>query len=425
MCNPPDIDLIKMAQAQQDDVQVQAYRTAISKLVLADLPIPGTNTTLLCDTSTGVPRPIVPQSWRRTVFNTIHGLAHPGIRASRKLVSSRFVWHGVNKQVGLWAKTCIPCQRAKVQRHVSASLEHGQLPDRRFQKIHVDIVGPLPVPQGQNYLLTIIDRYTRWPEAIPIADATATTCARALLFHHIAQFGVPADISSDRGPQFTSHLWTALNCLMGTQLHRTTAYHPQSNGIVERLHRQLKSALKARLIGPNWMDELPLVLLGLRSIPKEDLGCAPSELVYGTTLRLPGEFFEESATSTDPSVSELLTYLRTTMAKIRPKQTTHHRRHIAYAPPELQNCKFVFVRHDAHRTPLQCTYDGPFRVVNRSVKFFTLDLHGKLDTVSVDRFKPAFVDPDFIPPGESIIPGTVNEPHPPSSSDNANSQGLL
>ena len=74
--NLPDIDLVKMAEAQQDDVQVQAYRTAISKLVLADLPIPGTNTTLLCDTSTGAPRPIVPRSWRRTVFNTIHGLAH-------------------------------------------------------------------------------------------------------------------------------------------------------------------------------------------------------------------------------------------------------------------------------------------------------------------------------------------------------------
>ena len=419
----PDIDLVKMAQAQQDDVQVQAYRTAISKLVLADLPIPGTNTTLLCDTSTGVPRPIVPRPWQRTVFNTIHGLAHPGIRASRKLVAARFVWHGVNKQVGLWAKTCIPCQRAKVQQHVSAPLEHGQLPDRRFQKIHVDIVGPLPISQGHNYLLTIIDRYTRWPEAIPMVDATATTCARALLSHHIARFGVPADISSDRGPQFTSHLWTALNCLMGTQVHRTTAYHPQSNGIVERLHRQLKSALKARLIGPNWMDELPLVLLGLRSIPKEDLGCAPSELVYGTSLRLPGEFFEESRTSTDPSVSELLTYLRTTMEKIRPRQTTHHRQHIAYAPSELQNCKFVFVRHDAHRTPLQCTYDGPFRVVNRSVKFFTLDLHGKQDTVSVDRLKPAFVDPDFIPPEELTTPGTVTKPCPSSSSDHANSQG--
>ena len=239
----PDLDLLGMAKGQHGDSDVQAYRTAITRLVLADLPIPGTSTTLLCDTSTGVARPIVPLAWRRVVFDTIHGLAHPGIRTSRKLVAARFVWHGMNKQVGIWAKTCVPCQRSKVHRHVTAPLQHGHLPDRRFQRIHVDIVGPLPISQGKSYFFTIIDRYTRWPEAIPMADATASSCAFALLSQHIARFGVPEDVTSDRGPQFTSALWTALNTLLGVQHHRTTAYHPQANGIIERLHRQLKSAL--------------------------------------------------------------------------------------------------------------------------------------------------------------------------------------
>ena len=305
------------------------------------------------------------------------------------------MWHGINKQVGQWAKTCIPCQKAKVHRHVSAPLEHGQLPDRRFQRIHVDIVGPLPISQGCTYLFTIIDRYTRWPEAIPMADATAATCARALLSHHVAQFGVPTDITSDRGPQFTSNLWNALSTLLGAQLHRTTAYHPQANGIVERFHRQLKAALRARLVGPAWMDELPLVLLGLRSAPKEDLGCAPSEIVYGTTIRLPGEFFQATTLAAEPEVSDLLKHLRTTMAGLRPMETSHYRQHTAHMPVDLQSCTFVFVRHDAHRTPLRCTYDGPFRVLERAAKYFTLDLNGRRDTVSVDRLKPAFLDSDF------------------------------
>ena len=225
------LDLLSMAKAQQEDVGIQAYRTAITRLVLADLPIPGTNTTLLCDTSTGVARPIVPPAWRRAVFDSIHGLAHPGIRATRKMVTARFVWHGINKHIGAWAKTCIPCQKSKVHRHVSAPLEHGQLPDRRFQRIHVDIVGPLPISQGKTYLFTIIDRYTRWPEAIPMSDATAISCAQALLTHHIAQFRVPSDITSDRGAQFTSNLWSALSKLLGAQLHHTTAYHPQSSNV--------------------------------------------------------------------------------------------------------------------------------------------------------------------------------------------------
>ena len=177
---------------------------------------------------------------------------------------------------------------------MTSPLEHGQLPDRCFQKIHIDIVGPLPRSQDKTYLLTIIDCYTRWPEAIPMADATTATCARALLSSHIAQFGVPADISSDRGPQFTSNLWTTLNSLMGVQLHRTTAYHPQANGIIERLHRQLKASLKARLTGPDWMDEISLVLLGLRSVLKRtsdvfllSLSIAQLSAYQGNFLKLP------------------------------------------------------------------------------------------------------------------------------------------
>ena len=84
------------------------------------------------------------------------------------------------------------------------------------------------------------------------------------------------------GSQFTSHLWVSISQLLGTELHHTTAYHPQSNGLVERFHCHLKSALRAHLTGPNWIDELPWVLLGIRTTPKEDLGCSSADLVYGS-----------------------------------------------------------------------------------------------------------------------------------------------
>ena len=117
---------------------------------------------------------------------------------------------------------------------MTAPLEHGQLPDCRLQQTHVDVVGPLPISQGKSYLFTIIDCYTRWPEAIPMADATATSCACVLMSHHIAQFGMPTDITSDRGrnlPQTCRQPWG----------NTTGGYHPQAKGIVERFHRQLKA----------------------------------------------------------------------------------------------------------------------------------------------------------------------------------------
>ena len=100
----------------------------------------------------------------------------------------------------------------------------------------MDLVGPLPPAQGSSYLLTIVDRFSRWPEAIPIADIRASTVCSAFLFHWVARYGVLLLISSDRGTQFTSSLWAQMLRSLGIRLQPTTAYHPQANGLVEWLH---------------------------------------------------------------------------------------------------------------------------------------------------------------------------------------------
>ena len=185
-------------------------------------------------------------------------------------MSTKFVWRGLQKQIGYWTKQCLACQTSKVQSHIKAPLQKFDNPLRRFDHIHVDLVGPLPPSNGYTHLFTVIDRFTRWPETIPLNSTTAIDCAQALLTHWISRFGIPLHISSDRGPQFTSQLWMSVAKLLGTQVHHTTAYHPQANGLVERFHRHLKSALRARLTGPNWINELPWVLPGIRTTPKED-----------------------------------------------------------------------------------------------------------------------------------------------------------
>ena len=149
-----------------------------------------------------------------------------------------------------------------------------------------------------TYLLTITDRYTRWPEAVHPPDAKTSTCVKALIRHCIARFGVPDDITLDRGPQFTSALCTEVGKTLGIYLRNITAYHPQANGMIERLHRQLKVALKARTADAHWMDHLLIVLLGLRVAGREDRDCSPAELVYGSSLRLPGEFVDPTSSRT-------------------------------------------------------------------------------------------------------------------------------
>jgi transposase InsO family protein len=142
--------------------------------------------------------------------------------------------------VSALTRNSLHCQKGKVHRQVALQAAHIPVPVRRFSHLHVDLVGPLPRSTGFSYLFTMVDRTTRWPEAVPLASVAAADCAAAILQGWIQRFGVPDTITSDRGPQFTSSLWASLCSLLSIKHTQTTAYHPQSNGLVERFHRRLK-----------------------------------------------------------------------------------------------------------------------------------------------------------------------------------------
>ena len=385
------IDYSAMATAQATSDDIQNYQSAYPSLKIVSMPAHETGPELLCDISTGNPRPIVPHEFRKLVFDTIHNLSHPGRDNTRKLISQKFVWHNMRKEINQWTKECIPCQTSKIHTHVRSPIETFKVPDRRFSHIHVDLVGPLPPSDGFTHLITIIDRNTRWPEAIPLRNTSTKECVNALTYGWISRFGTPLEMTSDRGSQFTSALWANIAQRLGTRLHHTTAYHPQSNGIVERFHRTLKAALKARLETPGWIDELPWVLLGLRTAPKEDIGVSSAELVYGEPLSVPGEFIP---TGTTPwSSSDFLKNSRSPENIIHSHApTTQHCKPHSTVPRSLENTKYVFIRTDAHRGPLQRPYTGPYKVIRSGTKTFLIDIGGREELISIDRLKPAHVD---------------------------------
>ena len=154
--------------------------------------------------------------------------------------------------------------------------------------------------------------------------------------------------------------------------------------MVERFHRQLKDALRARLVNQDWLSQLPWVLLGLRAAPKEDCGLSSAEMVFGEPLVLPGQFLNSS-----PPAPGFLEQLRQSMDRFTPPAV----RPVPAAEPskmeaDLQQASFVYVRRGAPPAGLSPLYQGPYKVLLRGAKVFQLDIGGRTEVISVDRLKP-------------------------------------
>ncbi|BHF82314.1 hypothetical protein SprV_0802545100 [Sparganum proliferum] len=408
----PGIDLAEMA-AEQRRVGSPCDEN-VSGLQLQDLPLTTGNGTILCDISTPSHRPFVPPSLRRKVFSSLHNLPYPGSRATDKLFSDRFVWPGMHKDLKAWTRACIACQRSKIQRHNKAPIGTFPVPGARFSHVHLDIVGPLPLSYGCSCLLTCVDRFTRWPGAIPLPDIAAPTVVKAFLSRWVAIFGVPCTITTDRGAQFESNLFHFLLSFLGCTRIRTTAYHPAANGMVERFHRQLRASLRAAADPENWKDHFPLVLLGIRSALKPDLDCSAAELVFGATVRLPGEMISPTTRGAVEDPTNLLHRFRQfmrTLSPVPPRSTDSP----SYLEKDLTTCSHVYLRCDRIRRTLEPPYDGPFRVLSRGPKAFRIQRDNHEEVVSVNRLKAAVPD---TPPDELCGPLPSASPHaasiPPS-----------
>jgi hypothetical protein len=244
-----------------------------------------------------------------------------------------------------------PRHRCTLRQH-TAAVKPIAIPARRFTHIQVDIVGPMPAATcGSRYLL---ERSSRWLEALPMRDIVAATCADTLIAGWISRYEVPAQLTSDRGTQFTSAIWASLCKQLGIQHQPTTAFHLQASGMVERCHRRLMDALRARLAGPDWPLHLPWVLMELRAAPTENTGVSAAKIVFGAPLVLPGQILDAD----EPPPADFIAKLRQS-GPPPPSRPLSYAQMAAKPPAALLSAAFVYVCKGDTFSPLSPLYSGP------------------------------------------------------------------
>jgi len=235
---------------------------------------------------------VVPQGLRAEIFRQIHCTrqgGHLGVKRTLGMVRARFFWPGAKSDLKRWCRECDQCAQIKGTPQNRAKLQQEPV-GGRFDRVAIDIMGELPVTEaGNRYILVLSDYFTKWTQAFPLKDITAQTVADTLVNQCFSLFGMPRWLHSDQGSNFEAELFSQMCQLLDIRKTRTTPYHPQSDGMVERFNRTCQQMIKA-FVNENrddWDDHLPLLMMAYRSSPHESTGMSPNLMMFGEELPLP------------------------------------------------------------------------------------------------------------------------------------------
>ncbi|PNF14186.1 hypothetical protein B7P43_G12977 [Cryptotermes secundus] len=215
-----------------------------------------------------------------------HGASSMSSLPSRNTnkVRQRFYWLQARTDIEKWCRQCDTCAASRGPRTKNRGQMHQYNVGAPFQRIAIDIAGPFPrSDQGNRYLLIAMDYFTKWPEVYAIPNQEASTIAEVLVANFFCRFGIPRELHSDQGRDFKSQLLQEVLQRLGVSKTRTTPFHPQSDGMVERYAKTIEEHLRKVVASHqrDWDEMLPLFLLAYRASTHDTTGLTPASLVFG------------------------------------------------------------------------------------------------------------------------------------------------
>ena len=325
-----------------------------------------------------------------------HQMAHAGIAKTTAHLRLQWYWSGLTGEV---RRTCEKCQMGKHGKPATTTGHRHLHSGRPWQVVVIDLVEPMPkTARGNSWILVLSDHFTRWQDAIAIRDATAPTVARTLDERVFSYFGLPETIHTDQGAQFESDLLASLCSMWGVRKSTTTAYHPESNGIVERGNRLLKDSLHTLLFccdQGEWDLLLCQVMRAFRCTPHSSTGETANYLMLGRETKLPDQLMVPTPPpppeSRDQYTIDLHTRLQTAHELVRSQQRTM-RSAESEEPPLYQVGDLVWMINKRGRKgqcpKLQPKFVGPYAVQKVYLNHtYQLEQNGQTSVQNEKRLK--------------------------------------
>jgi hypothetical protein len=239
------------------------------------------------------PKKIISQDIQAKILEEFHNLpigGHQGYSRTYKRIRLYYNWAGMKKQLKEFIKTCYECQINKLKRATRMPMEIVSSSSKPFEKVYLDIVGPLTLTEnGNKYILTFMDDLSKFLRAIPIPNQEANTVAKAFVENIICLHGVPEVVLTDQGTNFIGSVFKSVCKLFNIKKIQTTSYHPQANGALERSHRTMAEHLRSLVnqSQTDWDEWIPQVVFTFNTTVHSSTGFTPFELLYGYVATLP------------------------------------------------------------------------------------------------------------------------------------------
>ena len=384
---PLDISAVEMIALQEEDPSLDEVRSAVDGnscgtgfykeeglLYRQWTPVGSLEKT--------VKQLVLPTSCRKAVLELAHSIplaGHLGQDKTAKRILQRFYWPTLFRDAKAYCRCCEQCQKCSRKKPPRAPLVPLPVMEEPFQRLAMDIVGPLPKSRkGNRFILVLSDYATRYPEAIPLKTVNAEVIAEEAV-KFFAQVGIPQEILTDQGSNFTSQLLKEIYRLLHVQPIRTSPYHPQTDGVVKRFNQTLKSMLRkyAQEAGKDWDRLIPYLLFAYREVPQSSTGFSPFELLYGRPVRGPLDVLKETWEAQKRSNESVVSYVlhiqekleamtdlvQTNMKEAQQQQKHWYDRHARSR--ELKEGDQVLILLPTASDKLFAQWQGPYMVEKR------------------------------------------------------------